>query len=70
MFFQSLGSMITGFECLLRLTPDIFIDTTGASFTYPIAKYIFRCTVIAYVHYPTISKVLLLFLYDIINLFY
>ena len=41
---------------MLRLTPDIFIDTTGAAFIYPIAKYLLNCKTIAYVHYPIISS--------------
>jgi alpha-1,2-mannosyltransferase len=57
MIGQSLGSMIVGFECLIRCPPDYYFDTTGAPFTYPLAKYISGCgTVLAYVHYPVISK--------------
>ena len=31
------------------------IDTSGHAFTLPLAKYMADCSVIAYVHYPTIS---------------
>ena len=54
MLGQSLGSVILGFEALLKFTPDIFIDTTGCAFTLPLAYY-FGCRTAAYVHYPTIS---------------
>ncbi len=56
MIGQSLGSVIVGLECLKSLVPDIYIDTTGAPFTYPIfASLAYPCQVIAYVHYPLIS---------------
>jgi alpha-1,2-mannosyltransferase len=54
LILQSLGSMILGFEALIKYNPDIFIDTMGYSFTYPIAK-LFGCKVGCYVHYPIIS---------------
>ncbi|CAG8439163.1 8868_t:CDS:10 [Acaulospora morrowiae] len=53
---QSIGSIILGYEALDKLKPDIFFDTMGYAFTYPLAKKIFGCTVAAYVHYPTISS--------------
>lgn len=52
---QSLGSMFLALEGIRQITPDIFIDTTGLAFTYPIAKYIGDCKVINYTHYPTIT---------------
>jgi len=55
MLFQSLASVIVALECLLRLTPDIYIDTMGAPFTYLVAKCCVGCIVVAYVHYPIIS---------------
>ena len=55
MLFQSLGSLILCINALHQYTPDIYIDTMGYAFTYPIARYIYGCTVYAYVHYPTIS---------------
>ncbi|CAJ0751728.1 10118_t:CDS:10 [Entrophospora sp. SA101] len=53
---QSIGSMVLGYEALNKLTPDIYFDTMGYAFTYPIAKKLFGCKVLAYVHYPTISS--------------
>lgn len=52
---QSLGSMILGFEALLKFQPDIFMDTMGYAFTYPIFKLIGKAKVSSYTHYPTIS---------------
>lgn len=54
MVFQSVASVIVGAECFLRLVPDIFCDSTGAAFIFPLAKLL-GCYVMAYVHYPIIS---------------
>jgi alpha-1,2-mannosyltransferase len=55
MIGQSWGSVLLALEALLSWRPHVFIDTTGFAFTYPLARYIFGCSVCAYVHYPTIS---------------
>ncbi|KAI8868136.1 hypothetical protein GQ42DRAFT_175244 [Ramicandelaber brevisporus] len=54
---QSLGSLVLGYEALSRVVPDIFIDSMGYAFTYPLVRYFTRGSVplLAYVHYPTIS---------------
>jgi alpha-1,2-mannosyltransferase len=52
---QSLGSMVLGFEALLRCPPHLFIETTGYAFTYPVARLGFGAKVACYTHYPTIS---------------
>jgi len=52
---QSIGSMILGFEALWKFVPDVYIDTMGYAFTYPIFRFIGGCKVGCYVHYPTIS---------------
>jgi alpha-1,2-mannosyltransferase len=39
----------------LKTECDIFIDTTGAAFSYPFVKLIFGSYIIAYIHYPIIS---------------
>lgn len=51
---QSLGSILVGYEALRSFQPDIFFDTIGAAFTFPLARFV-GCKVLAYVHYPTIS---------------
>ncbi|XP_032453976.1 GDP-Man:Man(3)GlcNAc(2)-PP-Dol alpha-1,2-mannosyltransferase [Nasonia vitripennis] len=60
---QSLGSIRLGFEALQQLQPDIFIDTMGYAFTYPLFKYIGGCKVASYTHYPTISTDMLRHVY-------
>jgi len=52
---QSIGSMILGFEALIRFIPDIYIDSMGYAFTYPLFRYLASTPILAYVHYPTIS---------------
>lgn len=52
---QSLGSVILGFEAIWKCVPDIYIDTMGYSFTYPLFRYLGGCSIGCYVHYPTIS---------------
>lgn len=52
---QSLGSMVTALECLWRGGVDVWVDTMGAAFTYPVARYLGGARVVAYVHYPTVS---------------
>ena len=42
-------------ETILRFRPDLFIDTAGFPFIYPIIK-LFNCRLVAYVHYPFISN--------------
>ncbi len=54
MLGQSLGSIVLAGEALSLHTPDIFFDTTGFAFTYPLA-YMMGCDVACYTHYPTIS---------------
>ncbi|XP_033222084.1 GDP-Man:Man(3)GlcNAc(2)-PP-Dol alpha-1,2-mannosyltransferase isoform X2 [Belonocnema kinseyi] len=60
---QSLGSMWLGWEALSALQPDIYIDTMGYAFTYPLFKYIGGCSIGCYTHYPTISTDMLKHVY-------
>ncbi|KAM4796656.1 GDP-Man:Man(3)GlcNAc(2)-PP-Dol alpha-1,2-mannosyltransferase [Rhinophrynus dorsalis] len=52
---QSLGSIVLGWEALMKCAPDIYIDSMGYAFTLPLFKYLGGCRVGCYVHYPTIS---------------
>ena len=52
---QSLGSMVLAFEALSKRIPDVFVDTTGYAFTFPVAYFLAGSTVATYTHYPTIS---------------
>ncbi|KAG7212601.1 hypothetical protein KM043_012894 [Ampulex compressa] len=60
---QSLGSMWLGLEALNSYVPDIYIDTMGYAFTYPLFKYIGGCRIATYTHYPTISTDMLKHVY-------
>ncbi|RZC42350.1 GDP-Man:Man(3)GlcNAc(2)-PP-Dol alpha-1,2-mannosyltransferase [Asbolus verrucosus] len=53
---QALGSVYLGFEAINQLVPDVFIDTTGFTFTLPLFKHLGRCKTGCYIHYPTITK--------------
>ncbi|KAG0221978.1 asparagine-linked glycosylation protein [Actinomortierella wolfii] len=53
---QSFGSMLLAWEALNSVVPDIWFDTMGYAFTYPLARTLGGCQVAAYVHYPTISS--------------
>ncbi|MBW0534617.1 hypothetical protein O181_074332 [Austropuccinia psidii MF-1] len=53
---QSLGSMVLGYEALSRLIPDIYLDTMGYAFTFPVFRLLSNTPIGAYVHYPTISN--------------
>ncbi len=54
---QSVGSMIVAASALWQLVPDVFLDTTGYGFTYPVARVLGGCRVATYTHYPTITTV-------------
>lgn len=57
LLFQSLGCFIAGIEAFWRLLPEIYVDTTGAAFTYPAFKLFGGCSGVAgYIHYPTIHS--------------
>lgn len=51
---QAAGSVVVGLEALRQLVPEVYIDTTGWAFTYPLA-WRAGSRVACYVHYPTIS---------------
>ncbi|CAB9501034.1 Man(3)GlcNAc(2)-PP-Dol alpha-1,2-mannosyltransferase [Seminavis robusta] len=57
MVVESWGTMRLAYAALVRtkVAPKIFVDTTGCAFTYMVARVLFGCRVLAYVHYPTIS---------------
>lgn len=55
LLLQSLASVFLGMEAAFKHVPDIYIDTMGYAWTYPIFRYLCSCRVGAYVHYPTIS---------------
>lgn len=47
--------MIVGLEAISKFVPDVFCDTTGHAFTYPVVKLLTGSKVLSYTHFPTIS---------------
>ena len=47
--------MVVALEAMVKFVPDIYFETTGYAFSYPIFKYLANVPVCCYVHYPTIS---------------
>ncbi|KAI0763548.1 mannosyltransferase [Trametes elegans] len=56
---QSIGSMYLAWEAMSYLIPDLFIDTMGYAFTFPVVSLLGNIPIGAYVHYPTISTTML-----------
>jgi hypothetical protein len=54
---QSMGAIWLGFEALNTIVPDVYFDTMGYAFTFPLFKLLAGCKVGAYVHYPTIRYI-------------
>ena len=52
---QSVGSLVLAIEAFVKFIPDIYFETTGYAFTYPLYKHIANVPVCCYTHYPTIS---------------
>lgn len=59
MFGQSLGSVVLAYEAMARLVPDLYIDTMGYAFSFPVVAWLACVPVGGYVHYPTISSSML-----------
>uniref|UniRef100_A0A158R440 GDP-Man:Man(3)GlcNAc(2)-PP-Dol alpha-1,2-mannosyltransferase n=1 Tax=Syphacia muris TaxID=451379 RepID=A0A158R440_9BILA len=55
LLLQMLGGFIVGLEALIKLNPEVFIDTMGYPLTLPLFRFIGGAKVASYVHYPTIS---------------
>ncbi|UJR10410.1 hypothetical protein I4U23_014614 [Adineta vaga] len=53
---QSIGSMIVSFEALIRFIPDIYIDSSDYTFTYPYFYYLASSPIISYVQSPVINS--------------
>ena len=54
MLGQAWGSVRVAWQGLRQLLPELYVDTTGWAFPYPLAR-LAGARVAAYVHYPTIS---------------
>ncbi|KAI8344246.1 mannosyltransferase [Chlamydoabsidia padenii] len=55
LLFQSLASVLVAYNGLIQLVPDVYFDTMGYAFTYPLVHFLTYIKIAAYVHYPTIS---------------
>ena len=53
---QALGAVVLASESVIRLPPDVLVDTTGLAFGVPLAKLLSGCRAAAYVHYPAVSQ--------------
>ncbi|KAJ2356242.1 asparagine-linked glycosylation protein, partial [Coemansia sp. RSA 2618] len=57
LLLQSVASVVLAAEAVHGLVPDVFIDTVGFAFTYPlVAMLSSRIPIVSYTHYPTISS--------------
>ncbi|KAI7824987.1 hypothetical protein BX661DRAFT_185066 [Kickxella alabastrina] len=58
LLLQSLGSVVLASEALHGFCPDVFVDTVGYAFAYPLVRLVGSGSipVVAYTHYPTISS--------------
>jgi alpha-1,2-mannosyltransferase len=52
---QSAASVLVAIEAAWRCVPDVFVDSMGFAFTFPLMRSVVGATVACYVHYPTIS---------------
>ncbi|VDN54948.1 unnamed protein product [Dracunculus medinensis] len=53
---QALGGLFVGIEAMIKIVPEVFIDTMGCPLTLPLFRWIAGSKVACYVHYPTISS--------------
>ncbi len=51
-----LAYQVTCFEAMTAFPCDVFIDTVGVGFAYPLVKILFGTEVASYTHYPTIHQ--------------
>lgn len=56
---QALGMMVVGYEAISNLMPDVFIDTTGFPFSYPVVSWLGCIPIVAYTHYPFVQTEML-----------
>ena len=43
-------------EAMNKAPVDLFIDTVGVAFAYPLIKLLYGVKIVSYTHYPTISS--------------
>lgn len=52
---QAIGSMVLAMEAMLQLRADVWLDTMGYPFSYPLVWLWLGAPIVAYVHFPVIS---------------
>lgn len=52
---QAFGSAILAYEAISSLVPDVFVDTTGYPFCYPIVHWLLNIPICTYIHYPVVQ---------------
>lgn len=55
LLIQNLMSVVVAIQAAYHFVPEVYMETIGFTYTLPLFK-LFGCTVITYVHYPTISS--------------
>ena len=55
MFWQAWASIAVSFEALSICPCDVFIDTMGIGYAYPLVKLFFNPKIFSYTHYPLVS---------------
>jgi hypothetical protein len=55
MFGQFLGGCLVSLECLVRLNPELLIESTGIPGALPIFGFFGGSKILVYMHYPTIT---------------
>ncbi|KAJ2015836.1 asparagine-linked glycosylation protein [Coemansia sp. S680] len=57
LLMQSIGSVVLAAQAIHRFCPDVFVETVGFAFTYPLVRLLSaRIPIVAYTHYPAISS--------------
>ena len=54
LFWQALASWRVCFHAVNIAPCDIFVDTLGIAYAYPIVKLFFGCKIYSYTHYPIV----------------
>lgn len=56
LLFQALASMRVCFMAYFQSPCDVFVDTMGVGFAYPLLKAAFGVPIYSYTHYPIVSS--------------
>ena len=56
LFWQMIAYNQVCIEALNMVPCDVFVDTIGVGFAYPLVRTLFGCKILSYTHYPTISS--------------